>query len=641
LSFRELSFRSTLAAFTALAVSSTIAVAQQPDIADPSAVGNCALVWESLTPETFGTAVRDGAEAHTTYVSGRMLWTCGTATMEADSAVKYDRLRKVDLFGNVIYQDSIRTLRSTFLTYFELDDLVIADEEVELVRLVDGSRLTGPHVEFLRAVSGVDELTIATGRPHMTFYPESDEPQEPFEIDADEAQFAGEDEARFHGRVVLQRSDVNAEADSAYLTRADGVGVMWGSPWFEAEEVRLEGDTIRFRSEDEELKEVHAEGNGFALGEQFEVRAELIDIQLAEDEIEKVWAHGEGMSEALSGGHLLFGDSLRFAMSESRIDTIYSVGRAVGIQGDTTVAAEGLRGLTPVDELPSAADRTPLDSLPALRLDSLPVAEEAPPELIEELLGSIELANPDQDSAQLASADRESSGENVDGPRLSVDGSTNWVRGDTLVAIFESRSRQAADSTGAPPSDSSDPEPADSLAPAAADSGTPAADSAADSARAPTDGTSDETDEDPVMELMTVIGSASSFYRQVRDSLSTERPSRNYMIGDRIDIVFEDGEPKTVLGKNAIGLFLEPEESVAPETEPSVPRDSAALPTTSPALSDTVPALPDSLSAPPDSLSAPPDSVRARLDRGSNRPPPGRNARERPHEKRALLRSRR
>ena len=38
--------------------------------------------------------------------------------------------------------------------------------------------------------------------------------------------------------------------------RADGLGLMWGDSWVQTEEVRLEGDTIRFHSEEEELRDV-------------------------------------------------------------------------------------------------------------------------------------------------------------------------------------------------------------------------------------------------------------------------------------------------------------------------------------------------------------------------------------------------
>jgi hypothetical protein len=80
------------------------------------------------------------------------------------------------------------------------------------------------------------------------------------------------------------------------------------------------------------------------------------------------------------------------------------------------------------------------------------------------------------------------------------------------------------------------------------------------------------------------------------------------MIGTRIEIEFEAGEPRTVFGENAIGIYLEPEEAM--RTSPVV----AAGPDSLEALeaADSLDAAaPDSLRArlETDSLAAPPDTV--------------------------------
>lgn len=654
----------------------------------------CVLQWEPLAPDTEGLSLREGGEAHITHVSGRMLWTCGTARMEADSAVKYDRARRVDLIGNVVYRDTTRTLRSRFLTYFELPDLVIATGEVELERVADGSTLEGPRVEFLRAVSGVDELTIATGRPHMRLYPEGEERTNPFEIDADRTVFAGEEEARVYGDVIIRRDDLDAAADSAYLRRIDETGVLWGSPWVDAEGVRLSGDTIRFASEDDELREVHALGNGHAIGESFEVRAERIDVELVDREVETVWAHGPGGSEAVSGSHHVYGDSLRFAMFAGSIDTLYAAGETAAIQAEGPVAlarldpregpSEGGDSTAVSGDSAAAADSTvvPVDSL-AVTGDSSTVSGDssavvgdpavtppdssvappdtsaaapadsaaAPPGDTAAVTGDSTVVPPDStvvppdstaapsdstaapsdsttapsdpiaapSDSTAAPPDSVETGPDATGrdtgsirPEPSVDGRSNWVRGDTLIAIFE-RDASAGVSTD------SGPHPvADSLAdPSAGDPALvlPPADSLAMFPVPPTPApAAADTASDPRMERLIVIGNASSFYRQVRDTARTARPSRNYMIGKRIDVLFEDGEPETVKGTDAIGIYLEPEEGVAGEEGP--PADTGRAVPDSLVVRDSALVLPDSLrpdstASPPDSAAAPPDSVTA------------------------------
>ena len=543
-------------------------VAQEPEAGVGSALNRCNLRWNPLEADTRSVTNRDVAGAHVTHLSGRYLWTCGTATMEADSAIKRDGPRQVELLGAVVYEDSIRTLKSERLLYFQLSDFIIAEENVELVRLTDRSTLIGPRVEFLRAVAGIDAVTTAPGRPTVTFYPTNTESPEPFTVESELAIFAGEDEARFYGDAVIVRSDLNAQADSAMLTRADGLGILWGEPWIEAEEIRLEGDSIRFVSQDEELEEIHAVGDGYASGERFEVAAELIDIELENREVERVQAHGEGVSRALSGNHELRGDSIHFVMYGSQIDTAYAVGGAVAVQRDSS-------WIVPPAQEPAMADSTAGDSTVA---DSTAAVQETPD------------APAPADSAEVgadATADTAAAAAEDDAPaeiELATDGSANWARGDTLIAVFERSAAPVADSAPAP---------------------------------------------DPFMRQLVLGGNASALYRMVRDSTTSARPSLNYLVARRIQVDFEAGEPAAVEGEHAIGAFLEPREAfgIPSPADSAAAADSAAVADSAAALADgtgaaagdSLGALPDTSDVRPDSTTAPPDTAGAPTDTARRR----------------------
>ncbi|WP_419858925.1 hypothetical protein [Candidatus Palauibacter irciniicola] len=572
--------------------------AQEPQAGVGSALDRCSLRWQPLEADTRSVTNRDPTGAHVTVLSGRYLWTCGTATMEADSAIKRDGPRQVELLGAVVYEDSIRTLKSERLLYFQLSDFIIAEEDVELVRLTDRSTLLGPRVEFLRAVSGVDAVTTAPGRPTVTFYPTNTESPEPFTVESELAIFAGEDEARFYGDAVVERSDLNAQADSAMLTRADGLGVLWGEPWLEAEGIRLEGDSIRFASQNQELEEIRAIGDGYASGERFEVAAELIDIDLANRVVEQVQAHGEGVSRALSGSHELLGDSIHFVMYGSQIDTAYAIGGAVAVQRDSSWAVPPEP--EPADS--TAADSTAADSTAsdATAADSAAAAQdtavEAPPADSAQVTADSTAAAAGTETAAAADAAADTTaagtvadtagagttvadttevaeeGDEPAGIELATDGSANWARGDTLVAVFERSEAAVADSAPAP---------------------------------------------DPFMRQLVLDGNASAFYRMVRDSTTSRRPSLNYIVARRIQIDFEAGEPAGVEGEHAIGAYLEPREAFG---TPS-PADSAAVADSASAVADSASAAADSLGAPadtsevrPDSTAAPPDTVGAPPD---------------------------
>ena len=71
--------------------------AQEPEAGVGSALGQCSLRWSPLEADTRSVTNRDVSGAHVTVLSGRYLWTCGTATMEADSAIKRDGPRQVEL----------------------------------------------------------------------------------------------------------------------------------------------------------------------------------------------------------------------------------------------------------------------------------------------------------------------------------------------------------------------------------------------------------------------------------------------------------------------------------------------------------------------------------------------------------------
>jgi hypothetical protein len=62
----------------------------------------------------------------------------------------------------------------------------------------------------------------------------------------------------------------------------------------------------------------------------------------------------------------------------------------------------------------------------------------------------------------------------------------------------------------------------------------------------------------PTPERLTALGNARSFYASVRDSTRSEAPSRNYLLGNWIEVMFREGEPAEVVARDAIGIYLEP-----------------------------------------------------------------------------------
>ncbi len=440
---------------TALLLAAIVLVPSLPlGAQEAESSGGCTLV---MTPtgrtESISLRVSSEEDAYVTHVWGGMRWTCGTATMTADSAVRFDLDRRVEMFGNVRYRDTIRTLESHRLDFYEDDDRMIATGDVVLTRIASSSTLRGPHVPFLRAVSGVAERTTATGRPHMLLLPEPGQEGKPVDVDAERVDMFGERVAWAWGDVIIERPDVYAEADSSFFDMDEGTGSLYGSALARQEDLELEGDSIRLRFSEDVLDVVHAIGSGRAVGEQFRIRSDEIKAHLADNELDEVWAYGSGRSLAASSPYVLASDSLRVAATAGRLDSIIAVGLSSAVEVD-----------------------------------------------------SIDLAA---------------------GEPARTTGGGNWIIGDTLVIVFEQNGMPAegSDAQLGPPTEAprASPEPADSA--------------------------------EQRIERLLARGDARSLYRVVGDAAA---PSRNYLIGKRIEIQFEEGRAHRVNAERAIGVYLEP-----------------------------------------------------------------------------------
>lgn len=286
------------------------------------------------TESTEARRIETGPETYITHVWGGLVWTCGDARMEADSAVKYDLDARLEMIGSVDYRDSIRTLTSRELEYFQQEDRIVARGDVFLTRLASESTLEAPRVEFFRAMGPGPQRTLASGRAHMVFHTDTVPPRDgpPVVVDADEAEFLGEREVRAWGDVQITRPDLEATADSAVFLREEGTGELFGSPEARSEGFTLAGDRLRTLFDEGEIDRVEAVGDARATGEGFELFAPRIVARIAEEEVEEMWAFGEGRVAALSETYRLGGDSIRFAFVDGAIDSLQSVGGATALQ---------------------------------------------------------------------------------------------------------------------------------------------------------------------------------------------------------------------------------------------------------------------------------------------------------------------
>ncbi|MFO7588908.1 MAG: hypothetical protein R6X22_12700 [Gemmatimonadota bacterium] len=437
---------------------------------------------------------REGAI--TAYLGGPVTVTCGDAEMTGDSAVWRQVQDEAVMIGSVRYRDTTRTLEAERLTFIGARDAVVAEGNVRLVRLANRATLAGPRVTFTRTPFA-GARTTATERPRMTL-PSGRGAAGGVEasvIDADLAEFVGDEEAFARGSVVLERRDLTATADSARFSDSAGRAVLYGDPVVRGEGYRLAGDSIVAGFEVGLLRAIHSFGDATASGERYELRADQILARISGDEVETIWAFGEGRSLAASAEFVLAGDSIVFAFVEGRADSVTAVGAASAVQVSSAPSPPGAGA----EEL-MAADSLPVKVREAERPEPAPGAG--------------------RDSARAAAVDRTGAQtrfrrQGLEEPPLSTAVGANWIAGDTVRARF---------------------------APASADQAPAEARAAADAQ----------------LELLVATGSARSFYAAVRDTARSASPSRNYLLGSRIEVRFRDGEPTILEGTDAIGVFLEP-----------------------------------------------------------------------------------
>ena len=329
------------------------------------------------------------------FIGGPVTVTCGDATMTGDSAEWRQVAETALMIGNVRYQDTTRTLNSNQLTFYGSRDEVVATGNVRLIRTANRAMLEGPRVSFTRTPFA-GARTVATGRPRMTLPATRGGGAGPETVvDSDVAEFVGESEASATGNVEMVRGDITAMAERARFSEAEARAVMYDSALIRGQGFDLAGDSIVAGFELGELRSIHAFEGATANGEGFRLSSDQIRARLTADQVDVIWAFGDGRSLGSSSEFTLAGDSIEFAFRDGVADSVSAVGTA-------------------------AAEQTPA----AGRASAAPVADSAAADSI--AVDSVAAAVPARSAAG-----------GLAEPSLGLDPGASWIAGDTVRAWFE------------------------------------------------------------------------------------------------------------------------------------------------------------------------------------------------------------
>jgi lipopolysaccharide export system protein LptA len=278
-------------------------------------------------------------------------------TLQADSGEMFGNDR-VELYGRVHYDEPTRIdLRSDRLTYVLREEMVIVRGNVVATQ-PNGSRLTSGEATYFRAVPRVrtiEELS-AIKNPQVTIAARNKN-EKPITVNATTIYMRG-DSMIYAGRsVVIDRADLIARADSAFLdgrANSETMRLMF-KPSVEGREGRkfkLEGEVIDAYSKDKKLQRVVARASAHAVSQDLDLVADTIDLHMSNDAMERAIAWSRtGQARASSPGQVITADSIDARLPGQKVRVVYAVrgARAESDADSTRFKTEGrdwLRGDT-------------------------------------------------------------------------------------------------------------------------------------------------------------------------------------------------------------------------------------------------------------------------------------------------------
>lgn len=309
-------------------------------------------------------SVRDPTSGkYTSYLGGGAIGRCRSQdiTVEADSVESYDQNALYILIGNVRYRDPRVQLDADRVTYFRSEERLLLEGDVHAVMTRNDAALDGPRVEYLRPVRGVrsESRVIATGRPSLTLTERDSvgRPLPPAVLHADIIVAEGDSIFAASGRVELQRSDLYARGDSAYLHSGRRLARLLGSPYLESkgtQTLALRGRVVDIYGNNRSADRIIAMDSAEARGRDLTVHADTIDLRLSENRLQRAFAFGRGGASVTTMQHDVSADSLDILIPDQQLRELRAVGKALArsrpdtnvvktreadwIKGDTVVA---------------------------------------------------------------------------------------------------------------------------------------------------------------------------------------------------------------------------------------------------------------------------------------------------------------
>jgi lipopolysaccharide export system protein LptA len=347
----------------------------------------------------------DSGSGPITYVSTPNLVCPDGVRIRADSAASFQSSNYVQLLGNVRFEDPDRRMTAQTAEYFTAVGRLQTSGNSELLQKVDSSAVRGEEMIYDRALS---QLDVRGGRPTARLYMSAgsvgaraggDTSRVPYNVAADRILLEGDSLFRAKGRVEIYRNDLQAFGDSVEYDQAAG-------------NLRLMANALMIL-------------NGR------ELKAEVITAAVPGDLVEEVEARHHAVLTA---------EGIRLQAPLVRVFFTDGVmGRLVAVPITHEIVVHD--SLPPVEPPPTEADRSrPVGVADDFEIvaDSLDIL--APGEVLERINAT--------GSARAKSATRDS----LNTPDTPPFARTDWMEGDTIIAMFTRVAQDSLPGVAAPDS---------------------------------------------------------------------------------------------------------------------------------------------------------------------------------------------
>lgn len=282
--------------------------------------------------------VNIGTPEEMTYISYPVISCPGGRRISADNAYVRGGSGVVRLMGNVMFQDSARTLRSTNAEYFSNNQRMSATGSVVLVHRTTNSTIRSEQLEYLEATPQRQSMVQATGgRPQAVLRQAGQ--QDSTVLWAMQIDIIGEDRLRGTGDARLERDSLVAQA---YVIEYDqdtrrldlsGVRTQIDLP-----DYQLIGDSITVAmTPEEEIRDVFARHTARLDSEEFDVTAAAIRLMFENGAVTRLvamnWepragAERHGQARVVNEQFNMTADSLDVLAPQQQLQEAVAVGGA-------------------------------------------------------------------------------------------------------------------------------------------------------------------------------------------------------------------------------------------------------------------------------------------------------------------------